>query len=306
MSQRRGLRINWWILLFVTPGLAVVVSIVILPLFMSLFNSMFAWEGIKRLHLVGFKHFIELFTGFPYRVRFTNALRNNLIWFVSQMLLQNTVALLFGYLLSRKIRGAEAYKRTFFIPVIFSLIAVGFLWNLYLSPTTGIINLTLRRLGLASLALPWLGDVRFATPTIIVVNMWRWVGFPTLVFYAGINKIPAENVEAAYLDGVGEWRLFWRIIFPLIMPSITIITILTFTGSLNVFEQIYVMTGVDGGPYYSTDTLGTLFYRTAFGDITSSLPNIGIGSAIGFVLYVLTFATSVTAALLLRRREVEL
>ncbi len=140
------------------------------------------------------------------------------------------------------------------------------------------------------------------------------ISFGIFLFIIFFQPFPLERFDfnnrilfIAGLTGIVFIFLFLlRIIFPLIMPSITIITILTFTGSLNVFEQIYVMTGVDGGPYYATDTLGTLFYRTAFGDITSSLPNIGIGSAIGFVLYLLTFATSVTAALLLRRREVEL
>ena len=89
------------------------------------------------------------------------------------------------------------------------------------------------------------------------------------------------------------------------MPSITIITILTLIGSLNVFEQVYVMEGVAGGPFYSTDTLGTLFYRTAFGAVDTGRPEIGIGSAIGVVIYILTFLASAIAAILLRKREVE-
>jgi raffinose/stachyose/melibiose transport system permease protein len=275
-------------------------------MFLSLFNSFFDWEGIARREYIGLDNFISIFTRYPYQERFLNALKHNLIWFVATMLLQNSTGLLFGYLLSKKIWGSEVYKRIIFIPAIFSIVAVGFLWSLYLNPVWGIINKTLKSVGLEELALSWLGDTTLATPTIIVVNIWRWLGFPALVFHAGINAIPPEMSEAAYLDGAGEWKLFWQITFPLMMPSITIITILTFIGSFNVFELIYVMEGVAGGPFYATDTLGTLFYRTAFGAVDTGIPEIGIGSAIGVVIYVLTFSASVISALLLRRREVEL
>lgn len=170
----------------------------------------------------------------------------------------------------------------------------------------GIVNKLLTDVGLNDLTRAWLGDEKLATPSIIMVNMWRWVGFPTLVFYAGFNAVPEKVIEAAYMEGVGEWRLFRSFLFPLIIPSITIITVLTLIGSLNVFEQIYTMTGLEGGPYFSTDTLGTLFYRTAFGSVDSGQPEIGIGSAIAVVIYVLTFGISAISIVGLRKKEVEL
>ncbi len=129
--------------------------------------------------------------------------------------------------------------------------------------------------------------------------------FASLVFLAAIDNVPQECLEAAYLEGTGEWKLFWKIIFPLIIPSITIITVLTIIGSLNVFEQIYTMTGLDGAPNYSTDTIGTLFYRTAFGSIDAGSPEIGIGSAIGLVIYLLTFTVSLLSIFVTRKREVQ-
>ncbi|WP_455381055.1 carbohydrate ABC transporter permease, partial [Salinispira pacifica] len=131
-------------------------------------------------------------------------------------------------------------------------------------------------------------------------------GFPSLVFLAAIDSIPAECMEAAYLDGVKEWTLFWKIVFPLILPSVTVIAVLTIIGSLNVFEQIYTMTGLDGSPNFSTDTIGTLFYRTAFGSVDSGNPEIGIGSAIGVVIYLLTFLASIGSISATRSKEVEL
>jgi raffinose/stachyose/melibiose transport system permease protein len=303
--DRKQLRKASWITFFVLPGLSVVGVFILLPLFMSLFNSLFSWNQLIRKGFVGFDNFKRLLFAFPYQERFFNALGNNVTWFIMTMLIQNSLGLLFGYLMSRSIAGYQAFKRIFFIPVLFSIIAVGFLWGLYLKPS-GLLNNFLSLIGLENLRHAWLGEERLATFSIILVNIWRWVGFPSLVFLAAIHTVPQECLEAAYLDGVGEWKLFWKIIFPLIIPSITIITVLTVIGSLNVFEQIYTMTGLDGAPNYATDTIGTLFYRTAFGSIDSGSPEIGIGSAIGVVIYLLTFSISLLSIYFTRKNEVQL
>lgn len=294
-----------WIAFFITPGLLVVGTFILLPLFMSLYNSLFSWKQLVRFDFVGLENFKRLLFAFPYQQRFFNALKNNLVWFLSTTLIQNSLGLLFGYLLSRNIPGAQFFKRIFFIPVLFSIVAVGFLWGMYLKPS-GLVNNFLKLVGLVSLQRPWLGLEHLATPTIILVNIWRWVGFPSLVFLAAIDSVPQECLEAAYLEGVTEWKLFWKVIFPLIIPSITIIMVLTIIGSLNVFEQVYTMTGLDGSPNYSTDTIGTLFYRTAFGSVDAGSPEIGIGSAIGLVIYVLTFSTSLLSVFVTKRKEVQL
>lgn len=301
----KQLRKTSWILFFVTPGLLIVGVFILLPLFMSLYNSLFSWNQLIPIRFVGFQNFKSLFTSYPYNVRFLNALSNNLTWFLVTMLVQNSLGLLFGYLLSRNIPGYQVFKRIFFIPVLFSIIAVGFLWGLYLKPT-GLLNNFLSLAGLGSLKRAWLGDEALATYAIIFVNMWRWVGFPSLVFLAAIDNVPREYLEAAHLDGAGEWKLFWKVVFPLILPSVTIIAVLTVIGSLNVFEQIYTMTGLDGGPNYSTDTIGTLFYRTAFGSVDAGSPEIGIGSAIGVVIYAMTFLISLVSIFTTRNKEVQL
>jgi len=303
--NRRQRNTASWITLFVTPGLLIVGLFILLPLFMSLYNSLFSWNQLIRGEFVGLENFRRLLGTYPYRERFLNALGNNVTWFTSTMLIQNTLGLLFGFLLSRKIPGSQLFRRIFFIPVLFSIVAVGFLWGIYLKPS-GLLNNFLDLVGLGSFKMPWLGMESLATPSIIMVNIWRWVGFPSLVFLAAIDNVPVECLEAAYLEGVSEWKLFWKIIFPLIIPAITIITVLTVIGSLNVFEQIYTMTGLDGAPNYSTDTIGTLFYRTAFGSIDAGSPEIGIGSAIGLVIYLLTFAISLASIFVTKRSEVQL
>ncbi len=302
---RKDARKGLWIAFFVTPGLTIVAVVILLPLFMSLFNSLFSWTQLLRSDFVGFENFRRVFFTEPYKTRFFNALGNNAKWFIVTMLIQNSLGLLFGYLLSRKVPGHEFFKRVIFIPVLFSIVAVGFLWSLYLRPN-GLLNGVLKLAGRPDLMRAWLGDETLATFTIILVNIWRWVGFPSLVFLAAIDNVPTDCLEAAYLDGAKESTVFRRIVLPLIIPSITVITVLTIIGSLNVFEQIYTMAGLDGSPNFSTDTIGTLFYRTAFGSVDSGSPEIGIGSAIGVIIYGLTFFASVFSISALSKKEVEL
>ncbi|HEY9593075.1 MAG TPA: sugar ABC transporter permease [Spirochaetia bacterium] len=302
--RKSDVRKGLWVTLFVAPGLAVVACIILVPLFMSLYNSLWSWNQLLADRFVGFENFRRIFATEPYRTRFFNAFGNNIRWFVVTMLVQNSLGLFFGWALSRRIPGHGLYKRIFFIPVLFSIVAVGFLWGLYLKPN-GLVNGFLALLGRKDLARAWLGEEAIATYTIIMVNIWRWVGFPSLVFLAAIDNVPADCLEAAHLDGAREGTVFWRIILPLIVPAITVITVLTIIGSLNVFEQVYTMAGLDGAPNYSTDTIGTLFYRTAFGSVDSGNPEIGIGSAIGVVIYVLTFGASIFSIAALRGREVQ-
>ena len=293
-----------WIAFFVTPALLIVSVFILLPLFMSLFNSLFNWNQLLRGTFTGLGNFKKLFFTFPYNERFFNALKHNGIWFCCTMLIQNSLGLLFGYVLSRKIAGHGAFKRIFFIPVLFSIVAVGFLWGMYLK-SDGLVNSFLNLLDLSSLRRAWLGDESTATFAIIATNIWRWVGFPSLVFLAAIDSIDQSCIEAAYIDGVSETGLFWKIIFPLIIPSITVITVLTVIGSLNVFEQIYTMTDLGGGPNYSTDTIGTLFYRTAFGSVDTGNPEIGIGSTIAVIIYIMTFCISLVSVAIGKAKETQ-
>ncbi len=301
----KDLRKGLWISFFVLPGLTIVCTVILLPMFMSLYNSLFDWKQLLRGDFVGLDNFARIFAKEPYRTRFFNALGNNLKWFFVTMIVQNSLGLLIGWFLSRRVAAHEFFKRVIFIPVLFSIVAVGFLWGLYLKPN-GLVNAFLKLLGHPEAQRAWLGDQNIATLTIIVVNIWRWVGFPSLVFLAAIDNVPVDCLEAAYLDGAREGTIFRRIILPLIVPSILVITVLTIIGSLNVFEQIYTMEGLDGSPNFSTDTIGTLFYRTAFGSIDSGNPEIGVGSAIGVLIYLLTFGASLLSIASLRLKEVEL
>jgi raffinose/stachyose/melibiose transport system permease protein len=159
-----------------------------------------------------------------------------------------------------------------------------------LNPQFGVVNRMFEAIGLDSFANPWLGDPSTAFPAIMAVNAWSWIGFPMVVFLANLAGIPQEYEEAARVDGAGEWQLFRHITLPLLIPSITIVTVLTFIGNFNAFDLVYVMGGSDGGPGGSADVLALLFYRIAF---DSADPNaVGVGNALALLMFIGIFGVS--------------
>jgi raffinose/stachyose/melibiose transport system permease protein len=309
-ARRRGLSMRasrrLWLVFFLAPAVALFAVFVTYPILSALAYSLYAWEGIGQRGFAGLANFIRLFQTFPYPRLLANAFWHNTVVFILTMMLQNIVALGLALLLARGPWGGRAYRVIFFLPVMLSLIIVGFMWALFLNPVFGVVNKSLTAIGLAGLARPWLGDPSTALITLTLINAWRWLGFPTLVFLAGINAVPDDYLEAARIDGANEWAVLRRIIFPLLAPSVTIIVTLTFIGSFNWFELPYVVQGVSGPPNRATDVLGLLFYRTAFGEVDTGLQDIGIGSAIAVLMFLVMATVSMVGALYLRRREVEL
>ena len=293
-----------WLAIFLAPALILFAIFITYPIFSALAYSLFAWEGIGRRGFIGLGNFLRLFSTFPYPRLLGNAFWHNVVVFVLTMVIQNVSGLAMALLLSRGPWGARFYRVVFFLPVTLSLVIVGFMWSLFLNPVFGILNKALVAAGAAGLARAWLGDPQTALLTLTLINAWRWVGFPTLVFLAGINAVPDDFLEAARIDGAREWDLIRRIIFPLLAPSVTIIVILTFIGSFNWFELPYVVNGVSGAPNRATDVLGLLFYRTAFGEVDTGLQDIGIGSAVAVLMFAVMVTVSTLGAVFLRRREV--
>ncbi len=288
------------------PALALFSAFVAYPVLGAMAYSLYRWDGITRAGFAGAANFSRLLTQYPYSERMVTAFWHNAWTFVLTMLVQNGLGMLLAVLLAGRAWGTRFYRAVFFMPVVLSLVVVGFLWQLFLNPVWGAVNRLLALAGLGALARPWLGDPHTALTSLILVNAWRWVGFPTIVFLAGLQAIPEEYLEAARLDGAGPGTLFRRVVLPLLAPQVNIIVILTFIGAFNWFELPYVMEGVTGEPFHATDVLGLLFYRAAFGAVDTGTPDVGIGSAIAVVMFALILVTSGLGAVYLRRREVEL
>ncbi|MGP4078736.1 carbohydrate ABC transporter permease [Pseudalkalibacillus sp. R45] len=292
--------------LFPIPALAIYVTFIIYPLFAAFSYSLFDWQGIRRGAFIGIENFIALFTREPFNSMFWNAFENNIIYFLLEMVVQNGIAFMLAYIIYKKIRFAEFFKAAYFLPRLLSVIIVGFLWKLILNPNFGALNVFLEKIGLESWAKAWLGDPDTALIAIILVNSWFGLGFAVLIFLAGLQGIPNDLIEAARLDGATGFKLIRKIILPLMIPSITIMTVLTFIHAFEAFELVYAMQGSMGEPYYSTDTLAVYFYRLAFGSGGANSAAIGLGSALAVVLFMIIATISALFLFVLRRREVQM
>ena len=286
------------------PALAVIIIFTTVPALTTLSYAFFSWDGFQRSSFAGFENFQKLFA-YPYLDQLLAALRHNTIAFVVIMTFQTSLGLLFAYAMFRVKRGLRFYRVVVFLPVIFSLVVVGYLWQSLLDPYYGPINQIITGIGLPEFAKPWLGDTSTALPTLMFINLWRWVGFPAIVFLAGLNAINSEYIEAARIDGASEAQIFRKIIFPLLAPSLTIITVLTFIGAYEWFDLPFVIGGSNGSPAGATDTLALMFYRLSFGSIDSGANNVGVGSALGVSIFTLVGLGAAFGSALLRRREVE-
>ncbi|MGV2977407.1 carbohydrate ABC transporter permease [Roseibium alexandrii] len=258
-------RIRWHIAVFLAPAVLVYTTIMILPLFNTLRLALYSRIDQERI-FVGLQNFMTLFGEPVWADQFWNALGNNVWFFVIHMLVQNPIGIALAAMLSHpKLRFASLYRSAIFIPTILSFVIVGFAWKLILSPIWGIAPTMLGSVGLGFLYQPWLGKEEYALTTLSLISVWQFVGIPMMLIYAALLTIPEEILEAGEIDGITGMNAFWKIKLPLILPSIGIISILTFVGNFNAFDLIYASQGALAGPDFSTDILGTFFYRTFFG-----------------------------------------
>lgn len=254
------------LLVFLAPAMLVYTIFMVYPLFDSLRLSFYDVNDFGKEIFVGFQNFIRLFTSVNWAPRFWQALKNNVVFFLIHTFIQNPIGLLLAALLTRMtIKGKNFFRTVFFMPTMLSFVLVGFIWKLILSPLWGIAKDILQMVGLGSLFGPWLGLESTALVTVSLISVWQYVGIPMMLFYAALISIPDELVEASMVDGANEWQAFWKIKFPILLPTIGIVEMLTFVGNFNAFDLVFVVQGAMGNPEYSTDLLGVLFYRTTFG-----------------------------------------
>lgn len=292
-------------LLMLVPALVLYLMFIIYPFLRSVQLSFYRWPGVGPMTWVGLDNYINFLAKPPFSTMFWRAIGHNLLVLGMNVVFNLGLGLFFAYILSTRPWGVEAYKTIFFLPHTLSLAITGFLWGLLLHPQWGAVNAGLKALGLGFLAKPWLGDAQLALPSIVAIAAWHNLGFPILVYLAAILGVPRELHEAAAMDGATESVRFWRVTLPLILPALITLAVFTFIGSFGTFELIFVLQGAEAGPYYSTDVLGTLFYRTAFGGMGSTAQDMGLGAALAVVIFLIVFPVSFAATVLQRRLSVE-
>lgn len=281
---------RYYILVFLLPALILYTVFMAFPMLDSLRLSFYQEQPNGPDVFVGLANFQRLFTEPLWSERFWNALKNNFIFFAVHMLVQNPVALLLAAILTaRGMRFVPFFRTALFSPTTLSFVIIGFIWQLMLNPLWGVLDPILNSvlgIGKPGPSAAVLGDPRFAMITVSLVSVWQFIGLPMMLFTAALIAIPNELLDAAVVDGANSWQTFWGVRFPLILPTVGIVAILTFVGNFNAFDLVYTMQGATGSPNYGTDLMGTFFYRIAFGG-TSQLPNPIMGTTIATMMFLI-------------------
>lgn len=282
-------KIRYFIPIFLSAGILIYTIFMVVPILNSMVLSLYTGEGMNPTEFVGFGNYIKLFTQWSFKERFFNAFKNTIKFFLIVTLIQNVIGFSIAVLVTRKFRGNTFFRRISFLPTTLSVLVVGFLFRLLLNPTWGVFDKILEALGLGFLIRPWLGSTVTALPIIAIVVSWQWIGESILFYTAGIDAIDEEVLDAAKIDGAGLLAEIRYIIFPSILPIIGIVTILIFIGDFTQFDIIYAMATTRGNPIYSTDLLGSLFYRVTFQSAERGGWGMGMGAAVATIIFIIVF-----------------
>ena len=300
-AKRRRKPFPFHIVVFLLPATIIYTIFMVYPLLDSMRLSLFTNSGGSEV-FVGLQNYVTLLTDELWSPRFWGALQHNAVFFVIHMVVQNSIGLLLAALLtSRAVRGVTFFRTVYFLPVMLSVVIVGFIWQLILSPLWGIAKGMLDLVGLEQLFKPWLGLEGPALIALALISVWQFIGIPLMLFYAVLISIPEELEEAATVDGASGWSIFWHIKFPLILPTVGIVAILTYVGNFNAFDLIYTTQGGLAGPNFSTDIMGTMFYRTFFGH-QLQLGNPTMGATVATMMFLIILAGVLVYLFLWQRR----
>lgn len=275
-------RENWVAALWTAPALVFYLLFAIIPLFIAIYLSFTSWDGFSAITWAGFKNWIALFSDSVSG----HALVLTIELMVFSWLIQTPLSLLIGVFMA----GAQRYRSVlsvlYFIPLLFSAVAIGLTWERLLDPNFGVFDAVLKAIGLSGLAQGWLGDPRLAFPTVLAIICWQFIPFHALLYLGGARQIPKELYEAGRIDGAGPIQNFFSITLPQLRYTIITSTTLILTGSLTSFDLFWVTTA--GGPGYATRILPLHMYITAFKDA-----QVGYGSVVAIVLTIFGIILSV-------------
>lgn len=291
----------WHLVFFLGPGLLIYVVFSVYPLLDTLVLSLYN-EQQGQSHFVGLQNFITLITDDTWSQAFWNALGNNFTFFAVHMLVQNPIGLILAVLLSTpKLRLSGTYRTLIFMPTMLSVVIIGFVWQLLLSPIWGISEDFLYTIGLGQYFDAWLGKESSALITLAFISVWQFVGIPMMLIYATLLNIPDDIVDASVVDGANSFQTFWHIKLPLILPTIAMVSILTFVANFNAFELIYAVKGALAGPDFSTDLMGTFFYRTFFG-FQLQQGSASMGAAVATLMFLIILVGVMLFLFFIQRR----
>jgi multiple sugar transport system permease protein len=262
----------WWGYFFIAPAFIFVIGFTLIPILGSFGISLTDWDMISPAQFVGLKNYEKAFSDALAQRTFTNTFLYTFISVPIGMIL----ALLLALLLNQKLRGLSFFRTAFYLPVISSTVAISVIFTWVLDPSYGLLN---RALGLIGIdPIPWLISPQYAMPAVILVTIWRSLGFNMIIFLAALQEIPADLHDAAKIDGANARQKFLRVVLPLISPSLFFVTITSIINSFQSFDLVYNMT--QGGPARSTYLIGYYIWEQAFKYL-----NMGYGASLAFILF---------------------
>ena len=278
--------------LFLAPVTVLMIVYVFYPIIDTFITSAYQWNGISAAKkYIGFDNWRKLLVDQPFWIAF----KNNLIIMVLSIVIQLPIGLLLAAFLDFGGKKLTIFKIIWFIPLLMSSVAIGFLFTYALATNGGMVSTISNLFGRGNIDL--LGNPKTALVTVILVICWQFVPFYMVYFMAVFTNIPIDVFEAARIDGATKGQYFWKIALPLLYPSIKSAAILSMVGSLKYFDLIYVMT--DGGPGTSTELMATYMYKQSFKTF-----NMGYGSAVAGGMFILiTMVSLLTMKLLNGRKE---
>lgn len=277
---------------FLAPAIVVLGVFVLWPMVSSLLTSFTDARVAGTADWIGLENYVELMAD----PRFTGALGNTALYALGTAPISVALALAFAILLNRKIPARSFFRAVIFFPFIVSLGIVSIAWGFMLDPQVGVLAAWLSDLGLS--IGNGIRDPAWALPFVIVVGIWRNVGFFMVMYLAGLQSIPDEIGEAAQLDGATGFKRFRHITLPLLNNTTTFVTMIAAIFAFQAFDQIYVMTA--GGPFFRTETMVMFIYSTAFQDF-----KMGYAAAISWVLVLIVLAISLVQLRFFSRRTVQ-
>lgn len=263
-----------------------------LPTLMSFAYSVTNWSVYNPdIRFVGFANFTKLFSDSKTMAAIEHSVRYAILITV----IQNSLAILFAVLLSRKLVMANILKSIFFLPAVLSILVVGYLFQYIMtSADYGLLNNILQFFGLAPVN--WLGDSRLALYSVLATQVWQWTGWSMVIYIANIKSIDSSLYEAARIDGAGRGQMFWRITLPLLYPATSFNVLMSLIGGLKVFDAVFAMT--KGGPGYASETIMTTMIREGFNSGRNAY-----ACAFAVVFFVIVFCMSKAVTWLLNRWE---
>lgn len=257
-----------WI--FVFPALLGMLIFIIIPIFFSFGLSFAKWDLLNPIQFVGLDNYKEIFT----EPLFGKILLNTVVFALATSFFGVIIPLILAAIMNSKIRGTDFFKTAYFLPFITPMIVIGIVWEWIFDPNIGLLNKVLQ------VHINWLYDPHWAMPALIIVSVWKLIGYNMIIFLSGFSGISNSMFEAAKIDGANPVETFFYVTIPLLSPTIFFVVIITAVSSFQVFDLIYLMT--QGGPLDSTNVLVYAIYKNAF-----EYFNAGKASAIAYVLFVI-------------------